>query len=110
MIASFLTILFVLSLFSFMVAKSTSSANWSPEKYWIAKIISVYTGLIFSILTTIFYEEWFVTKLAKRKNEPTPFLTSVTRANLVALLFLMIVTAIMVVPEKIRIQDFGLLK
>lgn len=105
-IAIGLTIISFVSMVSFIIAKGSIETGKFGQ-YWIAKIICVYMGLIFGIFITIFYEEWCVAKLAKRKDFQTPFLTSVTRANLIALLFMMIVTALMVIPEKIQNQDYG---
>ena len=109
LMATVLTIISFASLIFFMIAKKQIDIG-NFESYWIAKIVCVYLGLIFGILITIFYEEWFVSKLAKRKDKPTPFLTSVTRANLIALLFMMIITAIIVIPEKILNHDYVFLR
>ena len=109
LIAVLMAIISFASGIAFLAAKrSIEIGNF--QNYWIAKIICVYLGLIFGILITIFYEEWCVAKLAGRKDVPTPFLTSVTRANLIALLFMMIITAILVIPEKIQNQDYGFLQ
>lgn len=108
-IAVLLALISLASGISFMAAKHAIEIG-NLERYWVAKIICVYLGLIFGILITIFYEEWCVAGMARRKSEPTPFLTSVTRANLIALLFMMIVTAIIVIPEKIQNQDYGFIR
>ena len=108
-IAGVLTVISFASMLFFTFARQAIETG-SFGTYWIAKIICVYLGLIFGIIITIFYEEWLTAKLAKRKDTPTPFLTSVTRANLIALLFMMIVTAVVVIPEKIQNQDYGFLR
>jgi hypothetical protein len=108
-IASILTFISFASMISFTFAKGAIETG-RLGTYWAAKIICVYLGLIFGIVITIFYEEWLTAKLAKRRDFPTPFLTSVTRANLIALLFMMIVTAVVVIPEKIQNQDYGFLR
>lgn len=108
-IAGLLTLVSFASMISFIFAKEAIETE-RFEAYWAAKIVCVYLGLIFGIIITIFYEEWFVSRLAKRRDKPTPFLTSVTRANLIALLFMMIVTAIIVIPEKLQNHDYGILR
>ncbi|HQU83100.1 MAG TPA: hypothetical protein PKY59_08255 [Pyrinomonadaceae bacterium] len=107
LIAIFLALMSFGSALAFIVAKGAPEIG---TPYWTAKIVCIFLGLIFGIMITIFYEEWFVSKLAKRKDSETPFLTSVTRANLIALLFMMIVTALIMVPEKIQNQDYGFLR
>lgn len=77
--------------------------------YYFYKLSFIYTSLLFSIFITIFYEEWCVAKLVKRGKESPIFLTSVSRANYVALAFMMIISAIMTLPERIQNQDFGFL-
>jgi hypothetical protein len=77
--------------------------------YYVYKLSFIYASLFFSIFITIFYEEWCVAKLVKRGKENPIFLTSVSRANYIALAFMMIVSAIMTLPERIQNQDFGFL-
>jgi hypothetical protein len=85
-------------------------ANFSSfGSYYFYKLSFIYASLLFSIFITIFYEEWCVAKLVKRGKESPIFLTSVSRANYVALAFMMIVSAIMTLPERIQNQDFGFL-
>jgi hypothetical protein len=107
-IAFFLTVMYFASAILFLAAGKIGYGG-DFYGYWIAKLLGVYTGLIFGIFITIFYEEWCVTKLAGKKDQPAPHLTSVSRANFIALLFMMIVTGIIVIPTKIQNQDFGFL-
>jgi hypothetical protein len=107
-IGLFLTIMYFASTILFLLAGKIGS-NGDFYGYWVAKLLGVYTGLIFGILITIFYEEWCVAKLSGNKDKAAPYLTSVSRANFIALLFMIIITGIIVIPTKLQNQDFGFL-
>ena len=99
------TALFITSVFFWGVARrafSDESLGW----YWALKLVYIYIALIISMGLTIFYEEWVVSRLTKRGREAAPFLTSVTRANLVTMLFIMGVSAAMILPERLKSPDF----
>lgn len=103
LIAFLLTLFSFLSMFFSMMAIQVGGEG-KAQPYFVTVLISIYFGITFGIILTIFYEEWIVAKLSRRKDETTPFLTSVSRANFVALLFMMIITGIMVIPERIQTE------
>jgi hypothetical protein len=102
-IALLLTIFSFLSMF-FSIGAVNLVNEGKRQNFFIAALISICFGLLFGIILTIFYEDWIITKLTKRTNDTTPFLTSVSRANYVALLFMIIVTGIIIIPERIKTE------
>ena len=75
--------------------------------YWLIKISYVYLALLLSIGLTIYIEEGTISFLAKQaKEEGTPYLAAVGRANLVALLLITFVGAIKVLPDRLASPNF----
>jgi len=107
-IACFITVLYLTSVGLWGGAEGAFKTENLGE-YWVLKLAYIYIALIISMGLTIFYEEWVVSKLTKRGQEVTPFLVSVTRANLVTMLFIMSVAAVMILPRRMGTEVIGFL-
>jgi len=108
-IAGVATLMFIGSIALFLLATMLieHSPRISLEWYWLAKIVYVYIALLLSIGLTIYIEEGTIACLAKQaKEEQTPYLAAVARANLVALLLITFVGAMKVLPSRLASPDF----
>jgi hypothetical protein len=79
----------------------------SIPAYWVGKVVAVYLALIVSLALTAFWEEWVVWRLSRSPANESGFAQPVIRANLLALLIVMLVSAGFMLPK--RLQNWGFL-
>ncbi len=70
--------------------------------YWVLKFVSIYVALIISIGLTTLWEEWVVSRLAKKQMPETTFLPAALKANIGALLVGMGYAAVKILPERLQ--------
>jgi hypothetical protein len=112
MIAVLMTGLYLLTIFLFALAQNV--LGHSALIYWLLKFFYIYAGLIISIGMTTVWEEWVIAGIVSRLSRNfTPakcladsFLISVTKANLITMLFVMGYAALKILPLRLHSPDF----
>jgi hypothetical protein len=74
--------------------------------YWIWKLVAVYLALIVSIVLTAFWEEWVVWKLSRCPADYAGYVQPVIRANLIVLFCIMLIAAIVMLPQRLKSPNF----
>ena len=92
-----LVLSYVLFGISSMVQDSASAAL-----YWIVKILAVYVGLTIGIALTAFWEEWIMWCFSRSAENDVSFVQPVIRANLIVLLGVMLISAAVIVPTRLK--------
>lgn len=70
--------------------------------FWALKFLYIYVALIISIGLTTLWEEWAVSRLAKKQMPEASFLPAALKANIGALLVGMGYAAIKIMPERLH--------
>ena len=104
-LAGVMALALVASCFLFGISSLFADSNHLAV-YWIWKLTAVYTALIVSIVLTAFWEEWVVWKLSRCPVEFTGYVQPVIRANLVVLFCVMLFTAGIVLPQRLKSPNF----
>jgi hypothetical protein len=104
-VALIMTVGLLASLFLFMSAQS-AAAHFDLVGYWIAKLAAVYVAIIISMALSALWEEWVIWKMSRRPAEDNGFIKPVVRANLYTMLAVMLYGAILIMPERMRSNDF----
>lgn len=100
-----MTACLVLSCILFVVAQEVMSPG-SMVLYWIFKLLAIYAALIVSIALTAFWEEWVVWRLSRLQPCDTAFVQPVIRANLLVLLAVMVISAGIMIPQRLKSPGF----
>ncbi len=72
--------------------------------YWLTKYAYIVCALLISMALTTFWEEYVVWRMSGTGEHA--FVTPVFRANAIALLLIMLVAALIVLPDRLRSPDF----
>lgn len=73
--------------------------------YWVFKVLAMILAVGVSILLSAMWEEWTVWKMSRREKE-TGFFVPVLRANLYTMLLVMLYGAILILPQRMKSNDF----
>jgi hypothetical protein len=72
--------------------------------YWLTKYAYIVCALLISMALTTFWEEYVVWRMSGSREHA--FVTPVFRANAIALFLIMLVAALIVLPQRLRSPDF----
>ena len=100
-----MTACLLLSCILFVLAQEIMSPG-SMILYWIFKLLAIYAALIVSIALTAFWEEWVVWRLSRSQPSDTAFVQPVIRANLLVLLAVMLISAGIMIPQRLKSPGF----
>ncbi len=98
-----MAVLYIGSVVLFMFAQKMA-LDGNLLAYWAIKYAYIVCALLISMTLTTFWEEYVVWRMAG--HEKHTFLTPVFRANAIALFLVMLVSAIAVLPQRLRSPDF----
>jgi hypothetical protein len=101
-LAALMTLMFCASCVLFAV---TMYWGGSLAWYWVVKLAAVYLALGASIALTTIWEEWVVWRLSGLPGD-TEFFSPVLRTNLCVLLFVMAISAAVMLPKRLKSPDF----
>jgi hypothetical protein len=105
-----LTVLVMISVYAswylFGAAQSAIGSRAPLHTYWVLKFLYLYSAIIISFALTTLWEEWVVSGLSKNRSGHTSFLKSVAFANLITLLVVMLYTAGMMLPIRLKSGNF----
>lgn len=104
-LAGVMSIALVVSCLLFGTSSFFADANHMAI-YWLWKLAAVYIALIVSIVLTSFWEEWTIWKLSSCPPDYTGFVRPVIRANLIALMLVMVFGAAVALPKRFKSPDF----
>ena len=95
----------VLSYFLFGVSSMVQdSAN--AALYWVVKIAAVYVALAIGVVLTALWEEWVVWCFSRSAENDVTFVQPVIRVNLIVLLGVMLISAAVIVPTRLKNPGF----
>src|SRR5258706_166559 len=100
-----MTVCLVLSCVLFGVAREIMSPQ-NIMSYWVLKLLAIYLALVVSIVLTVFWEEWVVWRLSRSPAGEVSFVQPVIRANLIVLLAVMVVSAGVMIPQRLKNPGF----
>lgn len=100
-----MTVALIVSYLLFDVSRSVQYSD-SFAAYWIFKIPAIYIALIIGIALTTFLEEWVVWLLSRSAENDLTFVQPVLRANLIVLLSVMLISAAVMIPQRLTNPGF----
>ncbi len=92
------TILFVIA--------TVAAIGFHLVAYWILKVIAMDGAIGVSIILSALWEEWAIWKLSRKPAEEKAFFAPVLRANLYTMLVIMLYAAILMLPQRMKSNDF----
>jgi hypothetical protein len=103
--ALIMTVGLLVSLILFVFAQ-TAAAAFHLVLYWIIKLVAVYVAIIISMALSALWEEWVIWKMSRRPADDNGFIKPVVRANLYTMLAVMLYGAILMMPARMKSNDF----
>ena len=95
----------VLSYILFGVASMVQDSA-SAALYWVVKVAAVYVGLTIGIALTALFEEWIMWCFSRSAENDVTFVQPVIRANLIVLLGVMLISAAVIIPQRLKSPGF----
>jgi hypothetical protein len=100
-----MTVLLAFSCLLFIISRTIHDSD-TFLRYWLVKGLAVHLALIIGLAITAFWEEWIVWRLSRSEDDDLTFVRPVLRANLIVLLAVMVVSAAIMIPKRLKQPDF----
>lgn len=81
-------------------------AHFHYAGYWVFKVVALCVAISVSILLSAMWEEWTIWKLSRRPDDERAFFVPVLRANLYTMMLVMLYGAILMLPQRMKSNDF----